>query len=43
MLSADKTGHRSLQSLRSYERTQPGSMEMAINSVIADPVESYFT
>ena len=32
-LNADKTGHRSLQSLRSYVRPQP-SMEKAIDKVL---------
>ena len=41
-LNADKTGHRSLQSLRSYVRPQP-SMEKAIDKVIAHPAESVFT
>ena len=35
-LIADKTDHRSLKALRTYERTQP-SMEKAIDRVIADP------
>ena len=41
-LIAEKTGHRSLQSLRCYERTQM-KMEQAINSVIADPEHSFST
>ena len=41
-LIADKTGHYSLQSLRSYVRPQP-NMEKAIDKVIADPAESVFT
>ena len=39
-LIAEKTGHRSLQALRSYERT-PSYMEKAIDSVIADPTAGY--
>ena len=41
-LITDKTGHRSLQSLRTYESTQP-SIEKAIDRVIANPTKSVST
>ena len=39
-LIAEKTGHQSLQALRSYERT-PSNMERVIDNVIADPAAEY--
>ena len=41
-LIADKTGHHSLQALRTYERTQP-STEKTTDRVIADPAQSVST
>jgi len=39
-LVAEKTGHRSLQALRSYEKTNP-EMERAIDAIIANPEKKF--